>query len=337
MRIAIRLTVILIFVITITVVVLKYSRNVKPVKFCEAEELMSNLNKNMTSFYIHLASNVKDPLDKNTISNFTTKLSTVLRLDRSWAVGLAEISYSKSFYNINKIQEISLYDDNGSYYWLPDSIIKAGYYDNATELVNLVNKKLARLFSDVINTSLLPAKIEYPRYRYDEFSRRIEAIPTELNDGTSVFPYVDVELQDVFGFPKQERVEYYTGRKRRDPVILNLPDELLKTGLNTSHAPKAIRTVDITAGVNELFVYCNIVKHSLVGDTTAQLLRIVPIPKTGFGEVIVKTYDTPHYFPLIADEIESIEIDLKDENGQRVNFSDGRVIVVLHFKQNELI
>lgn len=64
------------------------------------------------SFYVTLPSNVlhcNDP-SRNTVANFVTKLPTRLYfpLNESWEVGLSEISYTKSWYTIQRTQHIQL-------------------------------------------------------------------------------------------------------------------------------------------------------------------------------------------------------------------------------------
>lgn len=93
--------------------------------------------------------------------------------------------------------------------------------------------------------------------------------------------------------------------------------------------------IDINAGIHTLYVYSDIVKPSFVGDTFSKILRIVQVPNVKFGDSVKQIFDNPHYLPLNSNEINSIEIDIKDDTGQPIKFRFGRTICVLHFRKNE--
>ena len=91
---------------------------------------------------------------------------------------------------------------------------------------------------------------------------------------------------------------------------------------------------ELVGGYHSLFVYCDIVRPSFVGDSYTQLLRIVEIPpKTSYGDQIVITYPNIQYIPVMNREFETIEIDIKDDTGLQIPFEFGRSIVVLHFRK----
>ena len=56
-----------------------------------------------TEFYVTLPSNSSmEYFPDNKTSNFVTKLSRTLQLDGEWEVGLAEIDYPHTWYNIRE-------------------------------------------------------------------------------------------------------------------------------------------------------------------------------------------------------------------------------------------
>ena len=98
---------------------------------------------------------------------------------------------------------------------------------------------------------------------------------------------------------------------------------------------EANRAYDLTGGTNSLFVYSDIVDYSVVGDTKAQLLRMVHVPaSSAFGTSVVDRYENPYYLPLSTKEINSIEVDIKDDTNTPIGFEFGRVKIVLHFARN---
>ena len=68
---------------------------------------------NSEDFYITLPSNVKSYFPENTVGNYKTKLSQklVIPYSQKWKVGLAEISYTKSYYNVTRRQTITFNED----------------------------------------------------------------------------------------------------------------------------------------------------------------------------------------------------------------------------------
>lgn len=86
--------------------------------------------------------------------------------------------------------------------------------------------------------------------------------------------------------------------------------------------------------IHSFYIYTNIVKPSLVGDSNIQILRVVPIPgNSEFGEQVVQIYKNPQYVPLLMTDFDTIEIDIKDDTGNRIPFIFGRSIITLHFRR----
>ena len=95
---------------------------------------------------------------------------------------------------------------------------------------------------------------------------------------------------------------------------------------------EGVRPYDLNGGIHSLYVYSDVVEFSTVGDVRAQLLRAVKIPNLiQFGDNVDITYERPYYIPVASKEVRSIEIDIKDDAGEPVEFMFGRVQVVLHF------
>lgn len=88
---------------------------------------------------------------------------------------------------------------------------------------------------------------------------------------------------------------------------------------------------DITAGFNHLFCYSDVVRHQLVGDVFAPLLRIVGI-QGSFGDVITQTFNPAQYLPVSKNHIENITVEIKSDQNQTVNFTLGKTIAQLHFR-----
>jgi len=94
------------------------------------------------------------------------------------------------------------------------------------------------------------------------------------------------------------------------------------------------RTTNLQAGIYNLFCYSTLVQNTLVGDTHAPLLRIVPV-RGDVGEYLYETFDDRQYLPLQSNNFNVINVLIGDRLGNKIKFNHGSapVILVLHFKR----
>ena len=94
------------------------------------------------------------------------------------------------------------------------------------------------------------------------------------------------------------------------------------------------KEVSLYGTIRSLYVYCNIIKPVFVGNVEVPLIRRVEIPHTkNFGDDCEINYPQPQYYPLVYHEFDNIEIDIKDDTGQTIEFAFGRSAVTLHFRK----
>ncbi|KAG8239543.1 hypothetical protein J437_LFUL019262 [Ladona fulva] len=76
---------------------------------------------------------------------------------------------------------------------------------------------------------------------------------------------------------------------------------------------------------HQILIYCDIVEQQFIGDTCAPLLRMVNMEtrKYVYGSQKLISFDSPHYVPLMRREFDNIEIDLRDDAGNRIPFEFG--------------
>lgn len=126
---------------------------------------------------------------------------------------------------------------------------------------------------------------------------------------------------------------------RRSHVIMYMsnafdPSEVARQSFSRS----SVREPFIQAGLEELFIYCSIIKHHAIGNSFKQLLRVTPVypPESATrGQPIVLSYDRPFYFPLFDTSFDYIEIELRDRAGQLINFESGGVIAVIEVRRRK--
>ena len=117
-------------------------------------------------------------------------------------------------------------------------------------------------------------------------------------------------------------------------VLDTIPDEVLKNKVFKYRVMITHQPYDLGHVYYGLYVYCDLISPSFVGDSMSQLLRYVEIPpEVKFGNQIVLSYPDTHYIPVYQNEFGSIEIDIKDEYGNHFPFEFGRSIIILHFRK----
>ena len=128
--------------------------------------------------------------------------------------------------------------------------------------------------------------------------------------------YMSYSLVDLLGFEKYDSVRAYTTMQYSDK------------GSYISKDP-----IDIHAGLNVMYAYCDVASYSLVGDIRAPLLRVIPTSSGKHGDMIERIYSEIQYVPVHRNQIESIEVNINNELGQPMPFEFGKVILTLHFRR----
>lgn len=326
----------------------KKTRKSERVRWCAYNNsIIMEINDN-ESFYIHLLSNVSSPASHrtNTVANFVTKLAEKIKVSDEWEVGLSEISYTKSWYNIPTEHPIKIFTSNfGTQHGGGEECnLRAGYYNSVEQLVSEINKQ----FKCLERGSQKALMKRSPELRYDVITNRIYVQPGANNHFVDcIFPYLPRDVEQLLGLSFSENETYFDFfRDKTNDTMLPLEDVKLKKIIDYT---KVTENTDRDYFVMELespyavqfnvcdmhlLVYCSIIQPVLVGDTYTKLLRQVEIPRdVKYGDQVVLRYLEPFYYPLISQEIESIEIDINNDSGERVPFDFGRSTLTLHFRK----
>ena len=233
----------------------------------------------------------------NTIAHYVTKLPERIHLDGDYEIGLAEIIYPHSWYNIDN------YDDK---YWFALTLVgtmsakqylPSGYYNSPDEFVTDLTEQAKKAFDNQVKFGA--------QFLYDGKTNKIVMqLQSRHNvDGVTLSP----ALKRFLGF-------YGDWTVAKEPYRI------------------ADRTFDLNAGLALMYVYCDIAAYTIVGDTKAPLLRVCHV--TGkHGENVRVTYDHPHYVPLSRRDFDTIEININTELGQPVPFEFGKSVVTLHLRR----
>lgn len=326
--------------------------------------IVSNMEPD--NFYMHLPSNVErtSPLQSsNTIGNYVTRLATRLNLSDEWEVALTVISYKKSWENIFEDEIIKLVDMQGEEY---ESLrkLRAAHYNTCKELVDEINDCLwsFKHYNKKIK--------EPPVIEYSELLNKVKILAGTVikkagnNETTSLLiPKFSSFLTELLGLNDNQGRALSFEHTEAQPYIINPIQSDTSLSISKSLNSKEIAVsktisalpsveqdfeasslpqkeiigfnlVDITAGINSLYIYTDIIKPVLVGDAEVKLIRRVRIPSnTTFCQTIEIEYLAPQYYPLSLHEIENIEITIRDSTGREIDFREGPVDITLHFRK----
>ena len=267
------------------------------------------------SFYITLLSNVESS-PANTLANFYTILAKQITLEGDWRVGLTEISYTNSIYNVTDDQPIFLFNDKMKKFNGPKNkpmMLKKGCYETEDNLCSELNRILQKF----------PVE-QKPRIKYNKFTHKV-LIRDGLNkEAETLYCHFPVSLRNMLGLAL--RTPLLT------PISFRGDTQTEIQVLKPVRSEQGILEVDLKEGVRSLLVYSDIIDPVYVGNTRAQILRVVERPsESKFGEQVVVKYNVPYYLPLVTNDFSTIRVNIKDDSGRDVPFEFGRVILTLHF------
>ena len=269
----------------------------------------------MTHFYLTLPSNSSGQyFPENTMTEFTTKLASTIDLTDEWEVGLAEIMFPRSWYTIPKkglkieVESMLWFTESGQNMTqrAPINInIKGGYYNSMDELVLEMNQAAGRAFA---HAKLYPDDpVTPPVFEYKHNAKKIIIIMTDHMQIT--FP---PELETILGLSPEQNPLY------------NKAVDATKIG--------GYYSCDLQAGIHALYIYCDLLQFRHVGDIKAPLLRVVDSGGET-GDVVTRYYERPRYIPLQKKSFDSIQIVIRDDLGEKIQFESGKVLLTLHFRR----
>jgi len=275
----------------------------------------------------------------NTLGKYITRLPKPLEFDSNWEVGISEIIYPRTWYNVAARQCYG-FITNDERIVTSRLTVPEGYYDNLSEMLGAIvvktfatrRGKLEIVTNDIDN---------YEDISTDEINDENISFVVGINDGDDgsddsnklVFRIVDGAE---FGVIHRTQKVFV-----RLPPNVNL--ELTETFAQTLGFERhkfiggseyvSTFAADVNRSFATMFIYCDVVRESIVGDTTVPLLRTLNV-EGRYGDIIQKIYHTPTYVPLQRSYFDAIEINIRDDTGRLVPFESGKAIVTLHFRRS---
>jgi hypothetical protein len=251
----------------------------------------------MNSFYVTLPSNSSMGIyPNNTLTSFKVKLNSAIHLDGNYEVALTEIMFP---YNWKYRRDATLiaYDSTAEPAKRKYESFSVNFYSYQT-IMDLLNS-----MNDFMKARGILLSFNYHRVSNKVSMTLATSWTVEFTDG----------LHKELGFKTQK-------------VQSSGPDKQ-KTFYGTEKVHEQLNPI------NSIYVYTNIVNYQYVGDSYSPLLRVVAVDnRPTFGEYISKTFTSRDYIPVSKQNIETIEVELKSDSGESIQFGSGKVVLKLHFK-----
>jgi len=131
---------------------------------------------------------------------------------------------------------------------------------------------------------------------------------------------------DTYAFWRNKNVSYLLG--------FGLTERDYRKG---DHVVEGYMIMPPVGNIRNMFVYCDVVEHVIVGDFTAPLLCIVQISLFDLRSAIMHTeVNTPLFVPVQKKSFDTIQIGIMTDTGEPVPFCDdsGKSHLVLKFKKS---
>lgn len=177
-----------------------------------------------------------------------------------------------------------------------------GYYPSAEKLVEALNQETKHPLADWEKSEKSEGtKACGYRFAFNKAENRIMLGLTETTDLT-----FHGNLHTLLGFEKS----YYT-----------------ETRQTAKHAPL------MNQGIYHIYIYCDLCAPIRVGNMLVPLLRTVDMPSgQDWGKVTSTRFERPMYAPIDKSSFNSVKIELYDDTGTPIAFSEGRTVVTLHIR-----
>lgn len=263
------------------------------------------------SFYVTLPSNSSmDYFPNNTATNFSTQLKRSMNFDFPYEVALVEIHYNHSWHNYlgeliynhrNEAHVIHLNSNEG---------------DSFQNFVDNVNSKLEEIY--------LQIETLYMRDNNLNNNLSYQELKTIIKDRPDFPKFIYEKNRLIFNCHVNSFFQFHgliaglLFLKEYDKIYLSQP-------------PIPIRE-NIFSLTQAIYVYTDIIDFQYVGDSFSPLLQTVITENKNYASMVSVTYENPHYIPVNKSLITSINIDLRDDLGNKILFQDGKTILKLHFR-----
>jgi len=255
------------------------------------------------SFFVTLPSNASTETYKdNAQSHYTTHLKTPLNLSNDYQVALVEIAYLQQIETTLGI--LSIEEDNKPKI---EIIIKIQEHIGFESLLQTLNKSIVDAFYKAgrINTNALGAL----NFIVPLFTVSPKGLVFYLKVPKNTSITFEDKLAEIIGLKNYKKLD------KDYELQLKMHDKYINT-------------------IDSFIVYVDIIEDQYYGNVLAPIIRTVT-PQGNNGDYVSIIYSSPHYVSLKKFVFDTININIRDSQGNFIHFNNllGKVIVKLHFKK----
>jgi hypothetical protein len=286
-------------------------------------------------FYIMLPSNTDTPAHNitNTPAHFKIDLPIPLEFSEGhdggagrdvgsrWECGLAEIIYPFSWPYMRGEEEIALSrktaDGDRDYLAVKFNV---EHFRKPIDLIDAVNSMLSKLLTS--------------RFRLENFSTDggRYRVRLSMTKGEKIDMLSAPNLLRALGFVKNTRYPRFPAKFGK------FAGELITANTVRSRDIPANTTKMVLNGFQQIFVYCDLVRRTIVGSGYGNLLRVINANigsnNIAYGESLSEKFNPIHYIGILSSNVQTIEVKLADPLGNLIEFDSNDIIYIkLHIRR----
>lgn len=261
---------------------------------------------------------------ENQGGHFTFDLPSTLHLNaHRWEVGLSEIIFHQNWLPlisndiwagvcINDLTGGTWSSCGGEFMTAKESQRQYATFEECWQ--QCIQGILQRAFikAGLINTKIIANYDDQGHFRLTLFIRN----PTR----TAVKLEMSVALLQMMGFARNQLTDGQS-------FITNAEGNII--------TPYSYFKPNLEKGISSLWIYSDIIRPQITGHQLTPLLRVIQVnPHIQKDNARVERFDRPYYFPLNADDIDTITIKITNAGGlEPIQFATP-VVCILHFRQH---
>ena len=92
-------------------------------------------------------------------------------------------------------------------------------------------------------------------------------------------------------------------------------------------------SVDLNTHRNKLYIYSDVAYYTFIDDVNAPILRVVPFQRTKYYLHFHQEFVNLHCIPVAKSFIDQVNVSIKGDTGEDIQFVTGKTLVKLHFRE----
>ena len=309
----------------------------------------------MENFYISVSSNLKTShFPKNKISHFKFQLPKPIDLFGFWEVALIDIAFPQTWYNVS--EEMSIIKVTSSDGTVQSIQIPYGFYKCASDLLEVINNQLPDYIRSIsydfrqekIRVKLFKGQAIFFHIKLAQMLRLVSNYLSYDLDNKYGGEYLDKAQRrglNILSAHERRPINYKIKIKKVSKIknqVINNTEENHDTIVHVKNKRRprhsyiriySKNTINMNHHIDSLYIYSNIINNTIIGNIEAPILRIVPKDNVKYLSDITKHILNRIYVKVKYPEIRVIEIMIRDNLGNMIDFKFGKVILTLHFRR----